>query len=125
MAAALVEYTMLNSIKPVPENVENFQNFPGEGIFGRIDGKDIYIGNRRIGLRAVCERGDCIQSHEISSSKKQCGGETLVGVLSLVDACRTGALEAIEELKLLGVRSVMLTGDTSQVAMYVQSQVCL
>ncbi|CAL5184500.1 unnamed protein product [Lathyrus oleraceus] len=122
VAGALVEYAMLNSIKPVPENVEIFQNFPGEGIFGRIDGKDIYIGNRRIGLRAVCERGDCIQSHEISSSKKQCSGETLVGVLSLVDACRTGALEAIEELKLLGVRSVMLTGDTSQVAMYVQSQ---
>jgi Cd2+/Zn2+-exporting ATPase len=47
----------------------------------------------------------------------------LVGVFSLVDACRSGALEAIEELKLLGVRSVMLTGDSSQVAMYVQSQV--
>jgi magnesium-transporting ATPase (P-type) len=67
---------------------------------------------------------DCdVQSegHEISS-KKNCG-ETLVGVFSLVDACRSGALEAIEELKLLGVRSVMLTGDSSQVAMYVQSQV--
>ncbi|CAK8531828.1 unnamed protein product [Lathyrus sativus] len=122
VAGALVEYAMLHSIKPVPENVDNFQNFPGEGIFGTIDGKDIYIGNRRIGLRAVCEKGDCIQSHEISTPKKQYDGETLVGVFGLVDACRTGALEAIEELKLLGVRSVMLTGDTSQVAMYVQSQ---
>ncbi|CAI8589966.1 unnamed protein product [Vicia faba] len=122
VAGALVEYGMLHSIKPVPENVENFQNFPGEGIFGTIDGRNIYIGNRRIGLRAVCERGDCIQSHEISTSKKRYGEDTLVGVFSLVDACRTGALEAMEELNLLGVRSVMLTGDTSQVAMYVQSQ---
>jgi len=62
------------------------------------------------------------QSHE-NSAKEQYGGETLVGVFSLVDACRSGALEAMEELKLLGVRSVMLTGDSSQVAMYVQSQV--
>ena len=58
MAAALVEYGMLHSIKPLPENVENFQNFPGEGVFGKIDGKDIYIGNRRIGVRAGGERGD-------------------------------------------------------------------
>lgn len=64
------------------------------------------------------------QSNEISAKKQHCG-QTLVGVFSLVDACRSGALEAIEELKLLGVRSVMLTGDSSQVAMYVQSQVWL
>ncbi|KAG4946421.1 hypothetical protein JHK87_042428 [Glycine soja] len=83
MAAALVEYGMSNSIKPIPKNVENFENLPGEGVLGTIDGKDICIGNRRI-------------------------------VFSLVDTCRAGALEAIEELKLLGVRSVMLTGDRSQ-----------
>lgn len=58
MAAALVEYGMLHSVKPAPENVENFQNFPGEGICGNIDGKDIYIGNKKIGVRAGCERGD-------------------------------------------------------------------
>lgn len=58
MAAALVEYGMLNSVKPIPENVENFQNFPGEGVYGIINGKDIYIGNRRIGARAGSERGD-------------------------------------------------------------------
>jgi len=63
-----------------------------------------------------------LQSHEISTPKEHCG-PTLVGVFSLVDTCRSGALEAIEELKLLGVRSVMLTGDSSQAAMYVQSQV--
>lgn len=58
MAAALVEYGLLHSIKPVPENVENFQNFPGEGISGTIDEIDVYIGNRRIAVRAGCERGD-------------------------------------------------------------------
>lgn len=61
MAAALVEYGMLHSIKPVLENVENFQNFPGEGIVGTIDGKEIYVGNRRIGVRAGYETGDYIQ----------------------------------------------------------------
>ncbi|ESW10813.1 hypothetical protein PHAVU_009G240000 [Phaseolus vulgaris] len=124
MAASLVEYGMSHSVRPIPENVENFENFAGEGVFGTIDGKDIYIGNRRIGARADSARVDChlqLQSHEISTPKEHCG-PTLVGVFSLVDTCRSGALEAIEELKLLGVRSVMLTGDSSQAAMYVQSQ---
>ena len=52
-------------------------------------------------------------------------GPTLIGVFSLVDTCRSGALEAIEQLKSLGVRSVMLTGDSTQAAMYVEGQVCL
>ncbi|CAJ1975904.1 unnamed protein product [Sphenostylis stenocarpa] len=124
MAAALVEYGMSRSVRPIPENVENFDNFAGEGVFGRIDGKDIYIGNRRIGARADSKRVDChlqFQSHEISSPKQYCG-PTLVGVFSLVDTCRSGALEAIEQLKLLGVRSVLLTGDSTQAAMYVHSQ---
>ena len=58
MAAALVEYGRLHSIEPKPENVEDFQNFPGEGVFGKIDGKDINIGNRRIRLRAGCVAGE-------------------------------------------------------------------
>ncbi|KAF1891203.1 hypothetical protein Lal_00001344 [Lupinus albus] len=121
MAASLVEYGMLHSIKPIPENVENFQNFPGEGIYGKIDGEDIYIGNRRVGSRAGCERDPVSQFQEERNGYIYCRS-TLIGVFSLADTCRSGALEAIEELKSLGVRSVMLTGDSTQAANYVQSQ---
>ncbi|CAL0301525.1 unnamed protein product [Lupinus luteus] len=121
MAASLVEYGILHSIKPIPENVENFQNFPGEGIYGKIDGKDIYIGNGRIGARASCERDPVSQVQEERNGYIYCGS-TLIGVFSLADTCRSGALEAIEELKSLGVRSFMLTGDSTHAAKYVQSQ---
>lgn len=57
MAAALVDHGRLHSIEPKPENVEDFQNFPGEGVFGKIDMQDIYIGNWRIGSRAGCATG--------------------------------------------------------------------
>lgn len=52
MAAALVEYGRSHSIQPKPETVEDYQTFPGEGIYGRIDGRDIYIGSRKISVRA-------------------------------------------------------------------------
>lgn len=61
MAAALVDYARSLAIEPVPENVEDFQNFPGEGIFGKIHGNEIYIGNRRIGPRTGCSKGKRLQ----------------------------------------------------------------
>lgn len=57
MAAALVDYGRSLSIEPKPESVEDYQNFPGEGIYGKIDEQGIYIGNLRIAVRAGCEKG--------------------------------------------------------------------
>jgi cation transport ATPase len=65
MAAALVDYGRQHSIEPKPENVEDFENFPGEGVFGKIDNKNIYIGNRRIGLRAGCGAGKLLSWFKI------------------------------------------------------------
>lgn len=58
MAAALVDYAQSHSVEPQPENVEEFKDFPGEGIYGKIDGKDVYIGNKRIAIRAGCSQGE-------------------------------------------------------------------
>ena len=52
MAAALVDYAKSVSVEPEPEAVVDDQNFPGEGIHGNIDGKKVYIGNKRIASRA-------------------------------------------------------------------------
>lgn len=57
MAAALVDYAQSNSVEPKPDRVEQFQNFTGEGIYGRIDGMEIYVGNRKISSRAGCTTG--------------------------------------------------------------------
>jgi Zn2+/Cd2+-exporting ATPase len=48
----------------------------------------------------------------------------LIGVLTLSDSCRIGSVEAIRELRSLGIKSVMLTGDSAAAAAYAQSQVC-
>lgn len=54
MAAALVDYAESHSVKAQPENVEGFENFPGEGICGKVEGKNIYVGNQKIATRAGC-----------------------------------------------------------------------
>lgn len=50
-------------------------------------------------------------------------GSTPAGIFSLADACRTGAKEALEELKSAGIKTVMLTGDSSAAAKHTQDQV--
>lgn len=70
MAAALLDYARANGIKPKPENVTEFQIFPGEGICGEIHGRCIYIGNKRIAARAGCETGIGIHISFFKKKKK-------------------------------------------------------
>jgi P-type E1-E2 ATPase len=50
-------------------------------------------------------------------------GATPAGIFCLSDACRSGVAVAIRELKLLGIKTAMLTGDRQAAAMHVQEQV--
>ncbi|KAK6945733.1 hypothetical protein RJ641_013277 [Dillenia turbinata] len=124
LAAALVDYGKMNSVQPKPENVEDFKNFAGEGIYGKIDGSGIHIGNRKIALRAGCHTVPTLEAD--AKGGKTTGyvfnGVNLVGIFSLSDDCRTGAMEAIKELKSLGVKTAMLTGDNHAAAMEAQDQ---
>ncbi|KAK1620934.1 hypothetical protein QYE76_026451 [Lolium multiflorum] len=125
MAAALVEYAQSKSIQPKAENVAEFRILPGEGIYGEMEGKHIYIGNNRALARRSChtdtvpEKIDDLQG--VSIGYVICDGD-LVGVFSLSDDCRTGASEAIKELRSMGITSVMLTGDSTEAARHAQQQ---
>lgn len=57
LAAAIVQYGRSSGVVPKPEDVEVFQNYPGEGIYGRIDGKDFFIGSRKIATKAGSQIG--------------------------------------------------------------------
>ncbi|TXG61053.1 hypothetical protein EZV62_012416 [Acer yangbiense] len=124
MAAALVAYGRSLSIDPNPESVEDYQNFPGQGIYGKIGGEQIYIGNRKIAQRAGCETVPSVNGGKIIGNTIGYiySGATPVGVFSLSDSCRTGAANAIKNLKSLGIKTAMLTGDNQAAAMHAQQQ---
>ncbi|ESQ54201.1 hypothetical protein EUTSA_v10026996mg, partial [Eutrema salsugineum] len=124
MAAALIDYARSISVEPKPDMVENFHNFPGEGVYGRIDGQDIYIGNKRIAKRAGCLT---VPDIEVNMKwGKTIGyiyiGEKLTGSFNLLDGCRHGVAQALKELKSLGITTAMLTGDNRDAAMSTQEQ---
>ncbi|XP_043691100.1 putative inactive cadmium/zinc-transporting ATPase HMA3 isoform X2 [Telopea speciosissima] len=122
MASALIDFARANFVEPKPENVTEFQNFPGEGIFGQIDGENIFVGNRRISTRAGCRTAEESDAKGGATIGYIYSGMNLIGTFSLADACRSGVADAISELKSMGIRTVMLTGDSHAAAIHAQAQ---
>lgn len=50
-------------------------------------------------------------------------GAELTGSFNLLDGCRYGVAQALKELKSLGMKTAMLTGDNRDAAMSTQEQV--
>ncbi|KAK6119947.1 hypothetical protein DH2020_046305 [Rehmannia glutinosa] len=124
MAAALVEFAKEHGIEAKPDRVERFQNFPGEGICGNMEDNEIYIGNSKIASRAGCTAVPKLEGYDIEG--KSVGyvflGSSPAGIFCLSDVCRTGAKEAIDDLKSIGIKTVMLTGDCHGAAKRAQQQ---
>ncbi|KAL2481980.1 Cadmium/zinc-transporting ATPase HMA2 [Abeliophyllum distichum] len=124
MATALIDFSRERSIEPKPEEVDKFENFPGEGICGKIEDNEIYIGNWKISSRAGCTTVPTLDGHNIEG--KSVGyiflGSSPAGIFSLSDVCRTGSKEALEELNFMGIKTVMLTGDCYEAAKHAQDQ---
>ncbi|MGW1555168.1 heavy metal translocating P-type ATPase [Streptomyces sp. NPDC002144] len=99
----------------LPE-VENFENVPGRGVRGRVDGREVAVGR----LYDVLPK-------ELASARDEAerGGRTAVvvgwdgvarGVVAVADAVKPTSAEAVRGLRALGLTPVLLTGDNRTVA---------
>ncbi|KAF1875622.1 hypothetical protein Lal_00006252 [Lupinus albus] len=124
LAEAIIDHGRSLSIESKPENVMEFQNFPGEGVCGKIDERVLYIGNKKIATRAGCETVPTLQGeiHRGKTTGYIYSDGTPIGIFSLSDACRLGVEEAIGQLKSLGIKTSMLTGDSEAAAMQAHEQ---
>ena len=105
-------------------SVDNIQETAGQGITATVNGKKVSVGNARLmtalGMEIpVCKR--CV-SHIGTMVHVAVDGE-YAGHIIISDQLKADAVEAIEQLKALGVRkTVMLTGDKREVAEQVAEQ---
>ncbi|MFB8175011.1 heavy metal translocating P-type ATPase [Streptomyces sp. NPDC055966] len=99
----------------LPE-VEHFENVPGRGVRGRVDGREVAVGR----LYDVLPHSLVQAAGEAEEQ-----GRTAVvagwdgrarGVLAVADTVKETSAEAIRELRALGLTPVLLTGDNRTVA---------
>lgn len=103
-------------------NITDFKSITGKGVTGRYNSKPLALGNKKI----IEEFNGIIKSEmEKMVTEWQLEGETVMflivanaieGVVSVADKIKATSIEAIEELKKLGVEIIMLTGDNEYTA---------
>ncbi|MBW4632347.1 MAG: cadmium-translocating P-type ATPase [Iphinoe sp. HA4291-MV1] len=112
------------------EEPDNFTAFPGKGIQANFSELLYFVGNRRL----FTDQGISLssQAESLLAETEQLGqtpvlvGTThgLLGVIALADGLRLEATEAMRQLKLLGLKQlVMLSGDRTAVAKQIAQQV--
>ena len=105
-----------------------FQAKVGAGVSAEIDQKKVAVGNMRMALEANWQIE--FLKPEIETLQKQAKtvmvvaiDEQVKGLIAVADIIKEGSVEAIREIKALGLKVAMITGDNPQTAHAVAQQV--
>ena len=105
-----------------------FEAIPGHGIRVEIEGKDMYIGNRKL----MIEQKIDLSSMEKESDRLADEGKTpmylsvdgeLAGIIAVADTLKENSMKAVKELRRRGVEVIMITGDNKRTAKAIAKQV--
>ena len=120
LAAAIV--AAANDKKIQLPSVDDFQSITGQGVVGRIDGREVALGNpklfegRRIDLsKDLLDHAESLRRDGQPIMFMTIDGKP-AGILGVADPIKSSTPEAIQLLHADGVKIVMLTGDSRTTA---------
>lgn len=107
---------------------ESFNSHTGLGVSGRVNGKDVLIGNKRF----LTENNISLNSSmENDIERFESDGKTVVmvavdgrimGIIAVSDILKDEAKIAVSKLKKMGIKVLMITGDNKKTAEYIANQ---
>ncbi len=108
--------------------VTDFEAIPGRGARATVDGVVYLVGNHRLAEETgVCgpEIEALLESLEVEAKTAVVlmAHDRALAILAVADTIRPESVEAIAQLRALGVEPVMLTGDNTRTALAVAHQV--
>jgi Cu2+-exporting ATPase len=105
--------------------VSDFSVLKGEGIKGKIDGKEIsLVSKSSLESRKITVPEDA-KFDDVATLVFVLTDGKLAGLISLADQIRKESYEAIDTLRKLGIKSWMLTGDNREIAEKVSNELKL
>jgi len=129
LAEAIVSEAESKKIKLQP--VTKFQAIAGHGVEGKVDSKQVYLGNRRLMEREKVEilnqvqddierlesEGKTVMMLATSSRHSKRSEESqLIGLIAVADTVKESAKEGVKALQKMGIEVVMITGDNQRTA---------
>ena len=102
-------------------NAEGFKALLGNGVEATIDGSTVYGGSVKfISTKLELDSGIITQCDKLSEEGKTpllfIKANKLLGIIAISDTIRDDSKSAISELKNMGLRTVLLTGDNEKTA---------
>jgi Cu+-exporting ATPase len=103
------------------EDPQEFNAIPGQGLQARVNGRIIFLGNRRL----MAEEGISLDGALPHAERLEAEGKTamfvaangkLVGIVAVADTLKESSVHAVRALKQMGIKVAMLTGDNRRTA---------
>lgn len=107
---------------------DEFSSITGQGIHAKLEGKEFWIGNRKL----LKEQNFSAEGFEKEAEKIAAKGQTpmfvvmdgqMEGIISVADTLKETSRNAIDQMKKAGMKVYMLTGDNRRTAEYIGQQV--
>jgi len=101
--------------------ISDFTALPGNGLSAVLDGKKLCGGN----LRFISGQADICDTVKDAADSLASAGKTplffafdgkIAGIIAVADVIKEDSIRAVNELKKMGIRVVMLTGDNERTA---------
>ena len=107
--------------------VTDFEVLPGNGLRARLDGKELlggslkYIASKGLADASVSAQADTLAGEGKTPLLFALDGEP-AGMIAVADPIRQDSAQAIRELRNMGIRTVLLTGDNERTAQAISRQ---
>ncbi len=107
-----------------------FQSITGRGVVGRVDGREVAVGNEQLSS----ENDNSFSQLGARAEELRREGQTVMfvaidgkaaGLIGVADPIKSSTPEAIRDLKADGIRVVMLTGDSRATAQAIARKLAL
>lgn len=103
------------------QEVRDFKSHTGKGVSGKVDGKQLLLGNSRL-LKAfdvsfsdLNEKAETLRSHGKTAIFVAVEGE-VAGIIGVSDPIKESSAEAVKQIHEQNIKIVMLTGDNQGTA---------
>jgi Cu+-exporting ATPase len=112
-------------------DVEEFRNIEGLGVTARLDGGEALVGRAKLLHRRSLSLSDALAEEAQIAERK---GRTVVavaargqviGLVAMADQVKPSSTGAVRQMRALGLRPMLLTGDNTTVAMAVAREVSI
>lgn len=104
---------------------EQFNYAPGKGIICTLNGDVVLVGNRSLFVENGYDLASLPTTRTETSEVLIGKSQKLVGIIHIADVLRLEAKQAVADLKAMGIRSILLTGDAEPIAQSIADKLAI